>query len=547
MICGRLGRRLRRRLAGKTVKHKLGFITLLAVSCAVLAAAAVLLAFRILEQRTERRAETLALAHLVAENAVGPVSFQDRAAAESVLATLRAQPSIRGAVIDLPAQRNFAVYGTPPPESRRRRAAGGAADYDGWWLHTSAVVGNQTSSLGTVHLAADLRPLVWESLRASAIAFALALALALLLSLFVLARLRDVILRPVENLSAVTRLVTENADFSPRAKVISDDEVGELTRAFNRMLDRLQAKEAQLRAANADLRAEMDERRKLEARLLETSRQAGMAQVATGVLHNVGNVLNSVNISAHLLRDSLAVNPRLRLLKQTADLLRGQPDIARFIADDPRGRLVPRLLLEVIDQMVAAQPEFAREIEQMVQHVDHIKQIVAMQQGYAKAGGVLETLAPSALFEEAILLVQASIDRHGVHLTRAFDAAPDYETDRHQVLQILVNFLTNAVQAVKPNQDGERHITLRLACDEERIAFAVEDNGTGIASENLEKIFQHGFSTRRDGHGFGLHSGALAARNLGGRLSVHSDGPGHGACFTLELPVTVPQLTATVA
>lgn len=540
MISGRLGRRLRRWLAGKSVRHKLGTITFLAVTVAALAAASVLLVFRLLEQRSEHESETRALTQIVAENATGPVSFQDTSAAEAVLATLRAKPSIRGAVIEIPGRPGFATYGVPPAPPDRLHD-GRTSAYVGWWLHTSAVIGTDAASLGTVHLVSDLRPMLWDAMRASGIAFALALLLALLLSLFVLARLRGVILQPVENLNAVTRRVTENADFTQRAEVISGDEVGELTQAFNRMLDRLQAKEIELRAMNTKLTDEIEERRRLEAKLLEASRHAGMAQVATGVLHNVGNVLNGVNISANILRDTLSGNPRLKLLKQTADLMRAQgEDLPRYLADDARGRLVPRLVIEVVDQLDASQPELQRELEHMVQNVDHIKQIVAMQQSYAKAGGVMQKLAPAELFDDAVRLAQASADRHGVRITPYLANVPAIETDRHQVLQILVNFITNAVQAVKQQPDGERRVALHLSHADDLIRFTVEDNGMGIPPENLQKIFQHGFSTRKDGHGFGLHSGALAARNLGGSVQVASDGPGLGARFMLDLPVRAP-------
>ena len=540
MISGRIGRRLRQWLGAKSVRHKLGIITILAVTCAALTASAALLAYRVYEQRADYEADTLALTRIVAENANGSVSFLDRAAAEAVLATLRAKPAIRGAVIDIPTHSNFATYGEPPSPASRLKD-GRSSAYDGWLVHTSAEVGETRSRLGTVHLVADLRPMLWAALRASVIALGLALGLALLLSLFVLARLRGVILDPVENLHAVTRRVTENADFSARAQVISGDEVGELTVAFNRMLDRLQAKEGELRAANAKLTGEIEERARLEAKLLETSRLAGMAQIATGVLHNVGNVLNSVNISANILRDTLSGNSRLKMLKQTTDLMCAQgDDLPRFLADDPRGRLVPKLVIAVVDQMIASQPDMQRELEHVVQNVDHIKQIVAMQQSYAKAGGVMQTLKPAVLFEEATRLARASADRHGVRITPCLTDAPEMETDRHQVLQILVNFITNAVQAVKQKPDGDRRVALHLTHEGDQIKFAVEDNGAGIPAENMEKIFRHGFTTRKDGHGFGLHSGALAARNLGGSVQVFSAGPGQGARFTLDLPLRTP-------
>jgi len=537
MSTGRIGRQLKLWLGGKSVRHKLSFITIFAVTCAALAASAALLAYRIFELRADHEAEVLALTQIVAENATGSVSFQDTSSAESVLATLRAKPAIRGAVIDIPSRENFATYGEPPPRATRLRD-GRALGYEGLSLHTVAPIGGEGSNLGTVELVSDLRPMLWAALRASLVALVLALTLALLLSFLVLSRLRGVILDPVENLHTVAHHVTENNDFSQRANVISTDELGEFTQAFNRMLDRIQANERELRAANITLTCEIEERKRLEAKLLETSRQAGMAQVATGVLHNVGNVLNSVNISANILRDNLTGSPRLKLLKQTTDLMRAQGEnLPRFLTEDPRGRLVPALLIEVVEQIFLARADTVKELDQMAQNVDHIKQIVAMQQSYAKAGGVIQNVNPAGLFDEAVRLAQASATRHGVRISQQFGQVPNLETDRHQVLQILVNFITNAVQALKARPDGERHITLHLANADARVQFIVEDNGLGIPAENLEKIFSHGFTTRKDGHGFGLHSGALAARNLGGRLQVHSDGPGQGARFTLDLPL----------
>ena len=528
--------RLKKWLSGKTVRYKLGFITTVAVGGATLAASASLLVYQIFEQRANYEAETLALTQIVAENATGSVSFQDIASAESVLATLRATPSIRGAVIDTPSRQNFAVYGNPPATGERLHGNHSAA-YNGWWLQTAATIGDDQAPLGTVQLISDLRPMLWAATRASFTALILALSVALLMSLFVLRRLRGVILDPVENLHAVTRRVTENADFSQRADVISHDEMGELTVAFNRMLDRLEAKDAELRSANLKLIGEIDERKRLEVKLLEASRHAGMAQVATGVLHNVGNVLNSVNISANILRDTITANPKLKLLKQTVELMRAQGDaLSRFLTDDARGRLVPSLLMEVIEQLLRSRNETVRELDEMTQNVEHIKQIVAMQQSYAKAGGIVQNLKPAELIEEAMRMTQASTERHGVRFKTNFADVPLMETDRHQVLQILVNFITNAVQAVKIRPDGERQIILTLEEQTDRIFFSVEDNGVGISTDNLQNIFQHGFTTRKDGHGFGLHSGAIAARNLGGKVEVHSDGPGRGARFTLDLP-----------
>jgi signal transduction histidine kinase len=130
-----------------------------------------------------------------------------------------------------------------------------------------------------------------------------------------------------------------------------------------------------------------------------------------------------------------------------------------------------------------------------------------------------------------------SLQRHEVEVLREFDDVPPINTEKHKVLQILVNLVRNAKYACDESGREEKLITLRIARCDDQVRISVVDSGIGIPPENLTRIFNHGFTTRKDGHGFGLHSAVLAAAELGGSLSAHSDGLGHGAIFTLELPL----------
>jgi signal transduction histidine kinase len=171
--------------------------------------------------------------------------------------------------------------------------------------------------------------------------------------------------------------------------------------------------------------------------------------------------------------------------------------------------------------------------------VDHIKEIVAMQQAYAKVAGVLEPVFLVELAESALKMQADSMARRDVTLVRQFEAVPPVTTDRHKVLQILVNLLSNARHACEQGTTHQREITLRVRPGAAgTVLIEVTDNGVGISSENLTRIFAHGFTTRKGGHGFGLHSAALAARELGGSLTVRSEGLGKGATFALTLPST---------
>ena len=117
---------------------------------------------------------------------------------------------------------------------------------------------------------------------------------------------------------------------------------------------------------------------------------------------------------------------------------------------------------------------------------------------------------------------------------------PPITVEKHKAVQILVNLIRNAKQACDESGSPDKKMTVRVSGGEGQVRVAVIDNGIGIPAENLTRIFEHGFTTKQNGHGFGLHSGALAAQEMGGRLTVHSNGGGAGSTFTLELPTSPP-------
>jgi signal transduction histidine kinase len=139
-----------------------------------------------------------------------------------------------------------------------------------------------------------------------------------------------------------------------------------------------------------------------------------------------------------------------------------------------------------------------------------------------------------------VRICDVSLARHHITLIKEFSDVPQMPLDKHRVLQILVNLINNAKQALEASANRSPQIILRLrVVDDGRVRVEVEDNGEGIAQDNLARVFEHGFTTRVDGHGFGLHSCILAAHELGGDLTVRSAGPGSGALFILELPLSL--------
>lgn len=209
--------------------------------------------------------------------------------------------------------------------------------------------------------------------------------------------------------------------------------------------------------------------------------------------------------------------------------------------EDERGRKLLPWLDQLTCRLAKEQNDLLVEVKQLGEHVEHIKEIVVMQQGYAKVSGIREKLSLAEAVESALTMHSSAFERHAVDVERQFADTPPLLVDKHKLLQILVNLLHNAKNACDENGRTDKRIVVRvLNKDADFMAIEVEDTGVGIAVENLTRIFAHGFTTRKQGHGFGLHSSALAARELGGQLVAHSDGVGKGAKFTLDLPVTPP-------
>jgi PAS domain S-box-containing protein len=280
-----------------------------------------------------------------------------------------------------------------------------------------------------------------------------------------------------------------------------------------------------------------EELERVHKQLVTASRQAGMAEVATNVLHNVGNILNSVNISASLVIERVKQSKGPGVSRVAALLKEQGSAVADFIAHDERGKRIPEYLTSLGEQLLGDQKMALEELASLRDNLEHIKDTVAMQQSYAKLCGVTETIAVAELVEDSLRLNAGAFVRHGVTLCREFGEVPPVTVDKHKVLQILVNLVRNAKYACDESGRADKLLTLRIEKAPAGVRICVIDNGVGIPAENMSRLFTHGFTTRVDGHGFGLHSGALAAQELGGSLRVMSDGPGCGATFILELPV----------
>ena len=538
------------------IQRKLTIISMLTSGLALLVAG---LAFVAYEQVAFRGAmlDRLAItASMVADNSAAALMFNDPASAVQTLRTLSADKHIVGAAIYDAHGNEFASY-------RREGAAGmfkvptveaEAQHFDEESLklfHTISLTGERA---GTVYIESDLLEMHARVRRYASI-MVLVMAGASAVAMLVAIWLRTSISGPVSHLAQTVSAVTAQKNYAVRAVKQGDDELGRLIDGFNAMLTQIQSQDRALQDARNELEKRVEERtrelrteviehkrakeelERVHRQLLEASRQAGMAEIATNVLHNVGNVLNSVNVSATLASD-LAQKSKVTGLDRVVALMRlHEQDLGEFITTDPRGKHLPTHLGNLAEHLKAERATILQELTSLRSNIQHIKDIVAMQQNYAKVAGVKEIVAAVDLVEDSLRMNAGMLTRHGVEVVREYESEPLVNLDKHKVLQILVNLVRNAKYACDESETSGKQVTLRVITLNERVRITVSDNGVGIARENMTRIFNHGFTTRAEGHGFGLHSGALAARELGGTLTVHSDGVGRGAAFTLDLPL----------
>jgi signal transduction histidine kinase len=332
---------------------------------------------------------------------------------------------------------------------------------------------------------------------------------------------------PIRAMMDFSRKVAGGA-FAERLAIAAPGELRELRDYLNQMAAELEHREAE-RETSAE-RAQA-----LHNELLAMTRTAGMAEIATGVLHNVGNVLNSLNVSVAMISDHVR-GSRVVGLSRSIELVDSFPGGLPAFLRTEKGKVLPTYLSTVTKRLAEENARVLDELDSVNRNVEHIKNIVAMQQSYARPSGLREPVALAELIDDALHMGESPLARHGIEVITDYDGELAVVTDRHKLLQIMINLISNARHALHERELPPQQLTVRVRATDSDLTITVSDTGVGIPAENLDKIFRHGFTTKPGGHGFGLHASANAARELGGRLHATSEGAGRGATFTLELP-----------
>lgn len=515
-----------------TLRGKLMTTVVLTALAGILFSSTTLFAYQLWSLRRQFRVEMSALARIVSDYLVAPVSFGDSSGMQDALAVLQSRPEIVRAELRQNDGTVLAHFGRSESDHEPWASPG----FHGFHLQVAQQLVLLDEHLGELRIEATWRPVILSAVKSFIPALlAMIVFSGIGLALFTRYRVHS-LLGGLDSLTSSANRIASTGDYTVRPPVQSQDEIGTLTATFNHMLDQLQATDQTLRRLNQTLNTEIAERKRLERALVDSSRVAGMAEVATGVLHNVGNVLNSINVSAQLLRERVETS-QLQGLHEVAEIVRPHlADPKDFFSSDARAPLLLQFVHELSDQLKVEQKLELQELQLLARNVEHVKEVVAAQQSFARTSGVLEPVDLAGLMEDALRINGSSLANHRIIVRRNFAPDATVETDRHRTLQILVNLVSNAIHAVKHNPFEDRRVDLEIRADEAGFKLVVQDSGVGIAPEHLTRIFQHGFTTRKEGHGFGLHSGAIAARTLGGSLSAESEGLKCGARFTLFIP-----------
>ncbi|MCW9711956.1 ATP-binding protein [Aliifodinibius salicampi] len=291
---------------------------------------------------------------------------------------------------------------------------------------------------------------------------------------------------------------------------------------------------AELHEKNSDLEEALTELKETRSQLVEKARKAGMADIATGVLHNVGNILNSVNTSASVIEET-AQKSELHNLYQANDLLKKNINqVEDFILNSSKGKKLLSYYLKLEDPLKKEQKKVLEQSKRLNKKINLIKEVIAAQQSYASASMEADQMSLEEMIDDALSLQSGSIERHDLTIEKELNAIDAIKAHRTQLIHILVNLFKNAKEAVADNDFDDKVITIKTWQDEDNVYLTIADNGYGIKEKNIDKIFTQGFTTKKDGHGFGLHSCANYMQSMGGDIRVESDGK--GAAFTLVFP-----------
>ncbi|GAA5520675.1 ATP-binding protein [Aliifodinibius salicampi] len=308
-----------------------------------------------------------------------------------------------------------------------------------------------------------------------------------------------------------------------------------IVRRQNKLLARKVAERtSQLDQKNKELQETLEDLSSMRSELIKKAHKAGMADLATGVLHNVGNILNSVNTSSDVIHETIH-RSKINNFKKANQLLKDKKDnFEDFLLNDPRGKDLIQYYLKLEEPLDKEYEKIKEQAKRLKDKVNLISEVIEAQQDYAKVGRVNEEISLKEVTKDALKLQAGSIDRHNINVREDYNDTVKIPVQKSKFIHILINLFKNAKEAMEGMAPGEKNLFIRTWEDLEKVHLSITDNGDGIKKENLNSVFNHGFTTKEDGHGFGLHTCANYMTEMGGEIKAESEGKGEGTTFTVS-------------
>jgi len=314
-------------------------------------------------------------------------------------------------------------------------------------------------------------------------------------------------------------------NYNLEIKVEGNNEIADLSQQFNKMRLEVNMKQHELRKLNATLEDKVEQRtaelKQTQQELLEAAHSAGKAELAINVLHNIGNALNSVNITIQGNNDIIE-GSKVNALQKTNKLIQDQPNIIDYLAHDNIGIKIIPIIDKLTKKLVSEQAEMKKNSYRLLKSIRLINETINSQQKYAKVNALVEKVKINDLIEDVISMQKQMNIIENVKLETIFSENIEIAVDRLKLYQILTNMFVNARQALVNNAHDHRNIQISTTLATNFIQISIRDNGCGISKENQKKIFNHGFTTKKEGHGFGLHSCANYLKEMGATLKMTS-------------------------
>lgn len=396
------------------------------------------------------------------------------------------------------------------------------------------------------------------------------LGLTLFLILLLITALQSLVIAPIQVTTSFIKTIAKG-DFSKRIQVKQSDEIGEIGEAVNRFVEQLQdginetnrvmeamatghftpritaylegdLKKLKNHANQSiELLSERTEQlNKAQQELIDKAHKAGMAEIASGTLHNVGNILNSVKISAQMIRKEID-HSDLQYFTKANDLIREHIDnLDLFIQEDPKGKKLLAYYLKLEESFNEEKRTIEENVNRLIDKIDMIADVISAQQSYAGFSFVTEEFPLESVIEDALTLQSRPIEHARIKVVKEFDSSVMVPIQKAKLIHILINLIKNAKESMSSIPETDRVLTISAKQSAETVILKIADSGKGIAPGHLKRIFTHGFTTKKEGHGFGLHSCANYMADMGGKIWVENNENGQGASFYLELPLNPP-------